>query len=152
MPTHSGVLRITGISEGRQQLAQDIPNLYFRTRDNGATVFRVDTENRQRRLEMDQIAVANTNNGQIKPHGSEPATPDELEIIQAWMDARVIALKARDFDDIMRAVDHLKLTAHWAQTKASDEDLEVFTDQLLMAMHDLRMVLVRKKSDRLMRE
>jgi hypothetical protein len=132
-------------------MAEDELNLYFRTRDNGATVFRVDTENRQRRLEMDQIAVANTNNGQIKPHGSEPATPEELKAIQAWMDERVKALAARDIDDIMRAVDHLKLTAHWAQTKASEEDLEAFTDQLLMAMHDLRMVLVRKKSDRLMK-
>ena len=35
----------------------DQPNsLYFRIRENGATVFRVDTENRQRRIEMDQIA------------------------------------------------------------------------------------------------
>ncbi|NQW14379.1 MAG: hypothetical protein HQ479_08980, partial [Rhodobacter sp.] len=41
------------------------------------------------------------------------------------------------------------LTTHWAQTKATDEQLELFTDQLLMTMHDLRMVLVRKKSDRL---
>jgi hypothetical protein len=131
-------------------MADDL-NLYFRTRDNGATVFRVDTENRQRRLEMDQIAVANTNNGQIKPHGSEPPTPEEMKAIQDWMDARVKTLAARDIDDILRAVDHLKLTAHWAQTKASDEDLEAFTDQLLMAMHDLRMVLVRKKSDRLMK-
>jgi len=126
-------------------------NLYFRVRDNGATVFRVETENRQRRLEMDQIAVANTNNGQIKLHGSDPATPEELVAIEAWMAERVKVLAARDIDDIMRAVDHLKLTTHWAQTKASDEDLEVFTDQLLMAMHDLRMVLVRKKSDRIMR-
>ncbi|MFT6696851.1 MAG: hypothetical protein ACJAXU_002359, partial [Paracoccaceae bacterium] len=108
-------------------------------------------ENRQRQLEMDQIAVANTNNGQIKPHGNEPATPEEIKAIEAWIVARQKELAGRDIDDIMRAVDHLKLTAHWAQTKASDDDLEAFTDQLLMAMHDLRMVLVRKKSDRLMK-
>jgi hypothetical protein len=60
-------------------MADEDQNLYFRTRDNGATVFRVDTENRQRQLEMDQIAVANTNNSQIKPHGNEPATPEEVK-------------------------------------------------------------------------
>lgn len=133
-------------------MANDIDNLYFRVRDNGATVFRVDTDYRQRRLEMDQIAVANTNNGQIKPHGSDPASPDEIKVIEAWMAKRKAVLAARDIDDIFRAVDYLNLTTHWAQTKASDEDLEQFTDGLLMAMHDLRMVLVRKKSDRLMKE
>jgi len=126
--------------------------LYFRVRDNGATVFRVDTENRQRRIEMDQIAVANVNNGQIKPQGDAPPTPDELAAIEAWLAARSKTLAARDIDDIFRAVDYLNLTTHWAQTKASDADLDKFTDDLLMAMHDLRSVLVRKKADRMMKK
>ena len=132
-------------------MAGEPDGLYFRVRDNGATVFRVDTENRQRRIEMDQIAVVNTNNGQIKPHGDAPPTPDEMAEIEAWMAARKQVLEDRAIDDIFRAIDYLNLTAHWAQTKASDEDLEQFTDALLMAMHDLRAVLVRKKSDRLLK-
>ncbi|MBZ0130106.1 MAG: hypothetical protein K8F59_13420 [Rhodobacteraceae bacterium] len=128
-----------------------LQNLYFRVRDNGAAVFRVDTENRQRRLDLEQIAIANTNNGQIKPHGDAPPTPDEMAEIEAWMAARKQVLEDRAIDDIFRAIDYLNLTAHWAQTKASDEDLEQFTDALLMAMHDLRAVLVRKKSDRLLK-
>lgn len=130
----------------------DDENLYFRIRENGATVFRIDTENRQRRLDMDQIAVVNTNNGQIKHQGDEPPTAEEQTRIEAWLEARKKVLETRTVDDILRAVDHLNLTTHWAQTKASDDELEAFTDQLLMAMHDLRMVLVRKKSDRLMRD
>ena len=58
-------------------------------------------------------------------------------------------LAARDMDDIYRAIDYLNLTAHWAQAKATDTQLEQVTDDLLMAMHDLRSVLVRKKADRL---
>lgn len=127
-------------------------NLYFRVRDNGATVFRVDIENRQRRLDMDQIAVVNTNNGQIKHHGDEPPTHDEQAIIEQWIKDRKKLLAKRDIDDILRAVDYLNLTTHWAQTKAEDDELEAFTDQLLMAMHDLRMVLVRKKSDRMTKD
>ena len=42
-----------------------------------------------------------------------------------------------------------QLTAQWAQTRASDEQLEAVTDALLLAMHDLRSVLVRKQSERL---
>ena len=130
-------------------MAEKPDSLYFRVRDNGATVFRVDTENRQRRIKMDQIAVANVNNGQIKPHGDAPPTEVEMQAIEAWLRTRKATLDERSIDDIFRAVDHLNLTTHWAQTKASDAELERFTDRLLMAMHDLRMVLVRKKADRM---
>ena len=58
-------------------------------------------------------------------------------------------LAERDLDDILRTVDHLNLTTHWAQSRASEDDLERITDTLLLAMHDLRGVLVRKKAERL---
>ncbi len=127
-------------------------NLYFRVRENGATVFRLDTENRMRRLEMDQIAVVNVNNGQIRPHASNPPTEEEQAQIARWMEARRALLAERQIDDIFRAIDHLNLTAQWAQSKATDEELERFTEPLLLAMHDLRMVLVRKKAERAERD
>ncbi len=126
-----------------------LPELYFRVRENGAVVFRVDTENRQRRIDMEQIAVANVRNGDIKPHGDRTLTEGEKLAIQDWISDRQALLAQRDVDDIHRAVDHLNLTTHWAQSKASDDQLESVTDALLLAMHDLRNVLVRKKADRL---
>lgn len=133
-------------------MAGELPEFYFRVRENGATVFRVDTENRQRRIEMNEIAVVNIRNGQIKPHGEHELTDEEIEIIKDWMEERTQVLETRDIDDIYRAVDYLNLTTHWAQTRASDEFLEEVTDALLLAMHDLRSVLVRKKADRLLRD
>jgi hypothetical protein len=133
-------------------MAGELPEFYFRVRENGATVFRVDTENRQRRIEMNEIAVVNIRNGQIRPHGDHSLTDEELEVIKDWMDERTQVLDTRDIDDIYRAVDYLNLTTHWAQTRASDEYLEEVTDALLLAMHDLRSVLVRKKADRLLRD
>lgn len=133
-------------------MADKPDNLYFRVRENGAAVFRIDLENRQRRLDMQQIAVALEANGKIKPQGDLPPSEAEMQAIRDWMDSRKAVLSTRAIDDIFRAIDHLNLTAQWAQSKASDEDLEQFTDQLLMAMHDLRMVLVRKKSDRMMKD
>ncbi|EBA12608.1 hypothetical protein [Roseobacter sp. CCS2] len=127
----------------------DLPELYFRVRDNGAAVFRINTENRERRIEMDQIAVVNTNRGDFKAQGDHKLSPDDETVINDWMQARLAVLAARDVDDIHRAIDHLNLTAQWAQAKASDDQLEQITDDLLMAMHDLRSVLVRKKADRL---
>ena len=65
---------------------------------------------------------------------------------------RVETLARRDIEDIHRAVDYLNTTTHWAQSKADDEQLEQVTDALLLAMHDLRGVLVRKKAERLLKD
>jgi len=130
----------------------DLPEYYFRVKDNGAAVFRVDTENRQRRIEMDQIAVVNVKNGEIKPQGERILTPEDRAEIEAWITHRREVLGAREVDDILRAVDHLNLVTQWAQSKATDAQLEEITDTLLLTMHDLRSVLVRKKADRLVRD
>jgi hypothetical protein len=127
----------------------ELPKYYFRVRENGAAVFRVDTENRQRRIDMDQIAVLNIRSGEVKPQGERVLDDEDHEAIRAWMAERRALLEARDIDDILRAIDHMNLTTQWAQSKASDVQLEAVTDRLLMAMHDLRTVLVRKKADRL---
>ncbi|MGJ8586517.1 MAG: hypothetical protein ACSHXW_00050 [Yoonia sp.] len=127
----------------------DLPELYFRIRENGAAVFRINTANRERRIEMEQIAVVNTNRGDFKAQGDVTLTAAEERVIGDWLQERLNLLAARDMDDIHRAIDHLNLTAQWAQAKATDAQLEQVTDDLLMAMHDLRSVLVRKKADRL---
>jgi len=132
-------------------MSGDLPEYYFRIRENGAAVFRVDTENRQRRIEMDQIAVVNVRNGEIRPQGDRSLSPRDMATIRDWLERRVALLAQRDIDDIHRAVDHLNLTTQWAQSKATDAQLEDVTDALLLAMHDLRSVLVRRKAERLMR-
>ncbi len=60
-----------------------LPDYYFRVRENGALVFRVDTENRQRRIDMDQIAAVNIRNGEIKPQGDRVLSERDLEEIHA---------------------------------------------------------------------
>lgn len=132
-------------------MATELPEYYFRVRDNGAFVFRVDTENRQRRIDMDQIAIVNIRNGDVRAHGDRQLSKDDKEAIQNWMEDRRALLAKRDIDDILRAVDYLNTTTHWVQSKARDEDLEEITDALLLAMHDLRSVLVRKKADRMLK-
>ncbi|HMS94030.1 MAG TPA: hypothetical protein PKA03_02185 [Tabrizicola sp.] len=130
-------------------MTADLPNYYFRVRENGAAVFRVSTENRQRRIDMQEIAVINVKNGNIKPHGDTQLTREDKAAIADWMAARQAQLTQREVDDILRTVDHLNLTTQWAQSRATEEQLEAVTDALLLAMHDLRSTLVRKKADRL---
>ena len=96
--------------------------------------------------------VVNIRKGEIKPHGNRDLSEADLAAIREWMEERQTILAYRDIDDILRAVDYLNTTAHWAQSRATEEQLEQVTDALLLAMHDLRTVLVRKKADRLTRE
>jgi hypothetical protein len=101
---------------------------------------------------MEQIAVINIRNGEVKPQGQRVLSDADNDEIARWMEERKALLSRRDVDDIHRAVDYLNLTTQWAQSKATDAQLEDVTDPLLMAMHDLRSVLVRKKSDRMSKE
>ncbi len=133
-------------------MAADLPEYYFRVRDNGAFVYRIDTENRHRRIDMDQIAVVNLRQGAIKPHGERELSDKDLDVINEWMTERAALLARRDIDDIFRAVDYLNTTAQWAQSRATDAELEDVTDALLLAMHDLRSVLVRKKAERVQKD
>ncbi len=132
-------------------MTADLPEYYFRIRENGAAVFLVDTNNRQRRIDLEEIATVNVKNGQVKPHGERVLTPRDIKAITNWLQERVDLLAMRDVDDILRAIDHLNLTAQWAQSKATDEQLDAVMDPLLLAMHDLRSVLVRKKAEGLSR-
>ncbi len=127
----------------------DLPELYFRVRDGGAAVFRIDTANRDRRLVLEPVASVNLGNGRIRGQGGRELSPGETEAIETWIEARREELAARRFDDIFRAIDHLNQTAHWAQTEASASEIEEVADALLLAMHDLRMVLIRRKAEAL---
>lgn len=129
----------------------ELPDHYFRVRENGALVFRVDAENRSRRLELEPLALVNLRSGEVKPQGDRALTEADMAAIEDWMARRREVLAARDIDDILRTVDHLNLTAHWAQARASEAELEAVTDALLLAMHDLRGVLAKKKADRILK-
>ncbi|HAR53781.1 MAG TPA: hypothetical protein DCS45_18170, partial [Roseovarius nubinhibens] len=108
-------------------MSGDLPEYYFRVRENGAFVYRIDTANRQRRIDMDQIAVVNIRNGQVKPHGDRELSDADMAAISDWIEERTEVLAWREIDDIHRAVDYLNLTTHWAQSKANDEQLEAVT-------------------------
>jgi hypothetical protein len=125
-----------------------LPKYFFRIRENGAQVFRIDTENQNQRLELEPIAFANVRNGEIRPQGDRELSDADVAEIERWLADRKDILSQRELQDVQNTIEQLNLTAHWANSKADDESLELVTDQLLLAMHDLRTVLVRKKADK----
>ncbi|ABV92506.1 conserved hypothetical protein [Dinoroseobacter shibae DFL 12 = DSM 16493] len=131
-------------------MSLSLPNLFFRVKENGATVFRVTAETRQNRLDMTQVATVNIRNGDIKVQNNKDISDTERTEIEAWIETRRAVLDARHMDDVHRTVDFLNHTAQWVQSRATDDQLEEITDILLLTMHDLRSLLVRKKADRVM--
>ncbi|QPM88892.1 hypothetical protein [Pseudooceanicola algae] len=133
-------------------MPSDLPDFYFRIRDNGAFVFRVGRDDRQRRLGLDQIAAVNIRNGEIKPQGDHVLDDEETAVIRKWMVGRRALLAARQAEEIRATIESINLTAQWVQTKASPEELDGVADDLLMAMHDLRGLIVRKRADAMTRQ
>ncbi|SDY49610.1 hypothetical protein [Citreimonas salinaria] len=124
-----------------------LPPFYFRRRPGGAQVFRVTEDPRSRRVEMEPLAVVKTGSGEIRAQGGRVLSDADLDAIRDWMAAEADAVDGPD--DVARTVALIGRTAHWAQARADDADLEAVSDALLLAMHDLRAVLVRRKAARL---
>ncbi|MDX8355246.1 hypothetical protein [Cognatiyoonia sp. IB215182] len=122
-----------------------IPQYHFRIRENGALVFRINPSNRHRRIEMQQIAVANTRRGDFKSVRDHVLTDDDKAAIGEWLINRQEHLKERKFRDAEDLLERLSEVAHWAQTEATQTQLDELADRLFFAMHDLRAVLIRKK-------
>ena len=129
-----------------------LPDYYFRIRESGALVFRLDTANRKQRIEMDPIAVVNVRTGTVKPHGERALSEADQAEIARWLADRKATLARRAMDDIARLVDDIARAATWAQSSATDAQLDQVTDDILLAMHDLRAVLLRRKAARLKRD
>ena len=132
-------------------MSEGLPEYFFRVRENGAQVFRVEAESRHRRIEMDPIASINLNKGEVKPQGERVLTREDKQAIRAWIRERQAIVAMREIDDVHRAMDQINLVAQWPQSRADDVQLDEVTEPLLMAMHDLRSVLVRRKAERLMK-
>lgn len=129
-----------------------LPELYFRLRDGGASVFRMVDDARNGRLDMEQVATINLRSGEIRLGKDKTLSESEQETVDAWLADRRESQPWRRLDRAMQVIEDINQTAHWAQTEASDKDLEGVSDALFLAMHDLRQVLVRRAADRMSKE
>lgn len=121
-------------------------DLYFRIKNNGATVFRINDDARQRRLDLQPVAEANVRNGDIKLRKDVELSGAEQAEIKAWLDARGSALQTREIEQARLTIEHLNATANWISSKPDEAAADEMSEDLLMAMHDLRAAIVRFKS------
>lgn len=123
----------------------DRPTLYFRRKDNGASVYRIEA-GEHARLDMQQVAILKQN-GEVKPSGKQEPTALELTEIADWHSARKAEQKTRDAARVDQLVGDMNAIAQWVQANANDKQIAQSSQPILMAMHDLRSTLVRRLSD-----
>ena len=122
------------------------PTLYFRRKDNGTVIYRVETGEHSR-LDFQQIAILKQN-GEVKPLGKQQPTDDELVEIGEWHDTRKAGQKARDAERVDQLVGDMNAVAQWVQANANDKQIAENAQPIFMAIHDLRTTLVRRMAGR----
>ena len=116
-----------------------LPPLHFRRREGGATVFRVaETDGRLDLTPLAQIAVRAA---EVRPSGGRTPTDAEARAMDDWLAAERAASGARLAADCAAA---LGRTAHWVQGTAEPDEVRAVSDDLLLAMHDLRQAILRR--------
>ena len=120
--------------------------LYYRHRKQGAQVFRMEVANRQRRIELNQIASI-TKQGEIIPHKRRPATESELAEISEWWTRWTARQEAGDLNRTETFMSELNEFTNWIGKDAPEGEIDMLSDDLLMALLDLRQTIVRRLSN-----
>ena len=120
-------------------------NLYYRHRENGVTVFRMEIANRQRRIELNQIASI-LKDGEISPHKRRQPTEAEMAQISDWWTNWQQRKSEGGLSETEQFIAELNLFTDWVARKAPAEQIDQKSDDLLTALLDLRQVVVRKLS------
>lgn len=118
--------------------------LYFRIKDNGALIFRVDAENPKKQIELDQIGAVNIRSGQVNLQPDQTLSAEEQSELDLWIAMRKLHLST---NNVQSCIEQMNTTAHWIKSSATKSEVSDIQDNLLMAMHDLRQVIIRKLSD-----
>ena len=111
---------------------------------SGADVYRIDLQNRLRRLDLEKIAQIHLSKDIISKIDGITLSDEETADMRNWQKRRQDQLELRRQNDINRLVEAMNQAADWVQNEASAKQLENIQDQVLMAMHDLRATMVRK--------
>ena len=120
--------------------------LYFRHRENGIVVFRMEVANRQRRIELNQIASINRQ-GEITPHKRRTPTEAEMAEIEKWQSDWQARADADNLNTTEKFLVELNQFTDWVQRRADHAEVDAHSDPLLMAILDLRQVVVRRLSE-----
>jgi hypothetical protein len=116
---------------------------YFRVRPGGAMLLRIDHDPRLRRSRMSRVAGIDLSARAVLPSDAPNLTDEEAALIRDWLD-KGNGLSGKGAEAVAQ-IGHI---AHWAHFIARPDELAQATEELLLAMQDLREVLVNKAAQR----
>jgi len=125
-------------------IVQTLQKLFYRVNRDGADVYRIDLQNRLKRLDLEKIAEIDIENDTIVPVDRMALSNEERDDMQNWCLARQDKLELRHQNDINRLIESMNHAANWIEHDASEAQIDQISDTVLMAMHDLRATVVRK--------
>ncbi len=123
---------------------QTLQKLFYRVSKQGADVYRIDLQNRLRRLDLQKIAEIDLNTKSIVQIKGIELSEEEQSDMHNWRNMREDQLELRSQNDINRLVESLNHAANWVENEANQDQIKKIGDPVLMAMHDLRATIVRK--------
>ena len=131
-----------------------LPELYFRHKENGAAVFRIEAQNPGGALAFRSIGSINMRQKEFRPQNSATISDQELQKIDEWIVQQTELRSSLSFRRAAALPVELNYAADWVQRHASDDEFTQLTDTLLWAMFDLRQAIVRRHADmrKLMRD
>ena len=106
----------------------------------------MEVANRQRRIELNQIASI-LRDGKIVPHKRREPTEAELGEIETWWADWQKKSGEDALDETEQFIAELNLFTDWVARKAPADQVDQRSDALLTALLDLRQVVVRRLSE-----
>lgn len=120
----------------------NLPNIFFRVKDNGASVYRVGTAKSSGRIEFSKLATVVLKSQKINTQNEVTLTPDELREINEWMRQQRSDRLAEDLRRISRDVN---LATHQiASSSEIDDELEAAINTVLLSLFDLQREITEK--------
>ncbi|TRD14701.1 hypothetical protein [Palleronia caenipelagi] len=108
-------------------------------KDNGATVFRVQTNTKSGRVEFERIAVAVVKTGAVKSHAEVSLTSEERSQISDWIRNEQEAKSKRLVEEMLSMARDVSLATHQLSTSDHiNEDVLEATNDLLVALLDMQ--------------
>ncbi len=129
---------------GRDMLL-DVPELYFRFKDSGATVYRVTVSSKMARLEFVKIASAALKSGNINTFGDAVLTEAETARIRDWIEEQRAGRPRNLASDMRRLSREINLATHqMAAGTGHEEELGAEITRLLLSLMDMQREIAEK--------
>jgi len=126
-----------------------LPNHYFRIGVSEVIVHRIVTDERLNRLNMVRIATINMNLQFWNVDGGMVLDDADEAAINDWITKRRGMAGIIDEHNVRQIIEKMNSTADWFENMAGKEEVLSTSQPLLLAIYDLRSVIVKRKADAL---